>query len=389
MVALGYNDTELKKLGAFHTAKEINNQPDLWLKIYDQILDDRNRITDFLNDAISQVNKIILTGAGTSAFIGLSLQGTFFRNLKTQTVSIATTDLVSHPDDYFCCGEPVLLVSFARSGNSPESIAAVSLADDLCKKCFHLIITCDPKGQLSNYQSKFSKHKIILPPETNDKGLAMTSSYSGMLLSGLLIARIFEIENLKNQVTTLYNYGKLIIDKYGSRLEEIVNNDFTRAIFLGSGPQYGTGVESQLKLQELTDGAIVCKNDSYLGFRHGPKAVTNEKTLLVFIFSNVPYVQLYERDLVNSMKKGKRALFTIGIFESPINDLKFELNIQLSDTGKQLDEEFLTVCNILPGQLLGFYKSISMGLKPDTPSESGAISRVVEDVKIYLPNHSI
>jgi tagatose-6-phosphate ketose/aldose isomerase len=211
----------------------------------------------------------------------------------------------------------------------------------------------------------------------------MTGSYSGMLLCGFLVARLKEINTLGPQIDILHQYGTKIIDQYASRLKEIASLDFNRVVFLGSGPFYGTATESQLKLQELTDGAIICKNDSYLGFRHGPKAVTNENTLLVFIFSNNPYVQQYERDLVLSMKKGKRALFTIAIFESPINGLEFDLGIKLSDSGNHLDEELLTVCDILPGQLLGFYKSLALGLKPDAPSESGAISRVVENVIIY------
>jgi tagatose-6-phosphate ketose/aldose isomerase len=104
---------------------------------------------------------------------------------------------------------------------------------------------------------------------------------------------------------------------------------------------------------------------------------------MVFIFSNNQYVQQYEKDLVISMNKGKKPLFTIGIFECPVSDLEFDLGIQLSNSGNQLDEELLTICDILPGQLLGFYKSMALGLKPDAPSESGAISRVVEDVTIY------
>jgi tagatose-6-phosphate ketose/aldose isomerase len=91
----------------------------------------------------------------------------------------------------------------------------------------------------------------------------------------------------------------------------------------------------------------------------------------------------YERDLVLSMRKGKKPLFTIGIFEHEVDGLEFDLEIKLSDTGNQLDEDFLTVCDILPAQLLGLYKSLSLGLKPDSPSDSGAISRVVEDVTIY------
>lgn len=372
-----------EQLGAINTANEIIGQPELWLKIYQQILEDRGRISSYLDESLPKVCKIILTGAGTSAFIGLSLHGTFNRSLKIHTDAVATTDLVSHPNNYFFNDETIMLVSFSRSGNSPESTAVVDLADKLCKKCFHIIITCDETGQLASRQSNSTKLIILLPPEANDKGLAMTGSYSGMLLCGFLIARLKEIEILGSQINILNQYGTKILDHYAHQLKGIASLDFDRVVFLGSGPFRGTATESQLKLQELTDGAIICKNDSYLGFRHGPKAVTNENTLLVFIFSNNPYVQQYEKDLVLSMKKGKKALFTIGIFESQVNGLQFDLGIKLSESESHLDEELLTVCDILPGQLLGFYKSLALGLKPDDPSESGAISRVVEDVTIY------
>ncbi|MFA5818409.1 MAG: SIS domain-containing protein [Bacteroidales bacterium] len=372
-----------EQLGAIHTAKEIIGQPELWLKIYQQILEDRERISSYLDESLPEVCKIILTGAGTSAFIGLSLHGTFNRNVKVHTDAVATTDLVSHPNDYLFNDETIMLVSFSRSGNSPESIAVVDLADRLCKKCFHIIITCDATGQLARCESNSPKLIILLPPEANDKSLAMTSSYSGMLLCGFLLARFKEIDILGPQIDILHQYGTKILDHYSLRLKEIASLNFKRVVFLGSGPFCGTATESQLKLQELTDGTIICKNDSYLGFRHGPKAVTNENTLMVFIFSNNPYVQQYEKDLVLSMKKGRKALFTIGIFESQVNGLEFDLGIKLSESGSHLDEELLTVCNILPGQILGFYKSLALGLKPDAPSESGAISRVVENVTIY------
>jgi tagatose-6-phosphate ketose/aldose isomerase len=383
MSNIGLVSSILKEYASMHTANEIAAQPELWLKIYKQILEDKKRISSFLDEALPDVCKIILTGAGTSAFIGLSLRGAFYRSLKTHTEAIATTDLVSHPNDYLFNNESIILVSFARSGNSPESSAAVALADKLCKKCFHIIVTCDPMGQLIRYQSNSSKLILLLPPEANDKSLAMTASYSGMLLCGFLVARVQEIDSLRHQIDILHQYGNNILEHYASRLKEVASLDFNRAVFLGSGPFYGTATESQLKLQELTDGTIICKNDSYLGFRHGPKAVTDENTLLVFIFSNNAYVQQYEKDLVLSMKKGKKALFTIAIFESPLNGLEFDLEIKLSDSGNHLDEELLTICDILPGQLLGFFKSLALGLNPDAPSASGAISRVVENVTIY------
>jgi tagatose-6-phosphate ketose/aldose isomerase len=369
--------------GAFHTAHEIAGQPDLWLKIYKQVLEDKERLSSYLIEALPEVSKIILTGAGTSAYIGLTLHGIFNRSLRVHTDAVATTDLVSHPGNYFFSHETIMLVSFARSGNSPESTAVVDLSDKLCKKCFHVIITCDPEGQLAKWQTNSPKLLIVLPPEANDKSLAMTGSYSGMLLCGLLMARLKEINKIATQIEILHKYGVKILEKYAPMINEVASIDFKRVVFLGSGPLYGTATESNLKLQELTDGNIICKNHSYLGFRHGPKAVTDEETLIVFIFSNNPFVLQYERDLVLSMRKGKKPLYTIGIFEYEADGMEFDLEIKLSEEGNQLDEELLAISCILPAQLLGLYKSLALGLKPDSPSESGAISRVVEDVTIY------
>lgn len=373
----------MKGLEEIHTSNEIFSQPELWGKIYNQVLHDEKSISGFLNDALPEISRIILTGAGTSAFIGLSLNGLFSKNLKVHTDAVPTTDLVTHPGNYFFGHETIMLVSFARSGNSPESTAVTELADNFCKKCFHLIITCDSAGLLANYKSGSPSIKIILPPESNDKGLAMTGSYSGMLLYGYLIARLKDIINLKPQISILQGYGERILNLYAPKIKEIASMDFRRAVFLGSGHFIGTATESHLKLQELTDGTIICKCDSFLGFRHGPKAVTDEKTLLVYIFSSNKHVQQYERDLVISMNKGKKPLYTIGISEAGVNEMNQDLNILLSESGNNLDEELLTVCAILPAQLLGLYKSLALDLNPDSPSEDGSISRVVEGVSIY------
>ncbi len=378
-----YTIEELRQNGGYYTAKEICNQPQVWHKVFDEVLLQKENIAKF-RDKIFQNEKlhIILTGAGTSAFIGLTLQGVFNRWWRNFTTSIATTDLVSHPMDYLNPDVPTLVISFARSGNSPESIAAVELADKICSRCSHLIITCDKDGKLANYQTENEKYVFLLPPESNDQSLAMTSSYSGMLLAGILIAHLDEIEKTGKKVDMLCRYGDKILNHYSETLYEISGLDFKRVVFLGSGPQYGTATESHLKLQELTDGNIICKTDSFLGFRHGPKAVIDNTTLVVYLFSNQSYVQKYENDFVNSMKTGKKALFELGIMETKNNSLKLDKDIVLSDKN-QLEEEFLAVCNVIPAQMLGFFKSYRLGLHPDSPSESGAISRVVKGVTIY------
>jgi len=382
MDALEFTEQKLSKLGAY-TETEIWGQPDLWNKVYEQTASECQAIASFLEDATSNENlNIILTGAGSSAFIGLSLIGSYKRHLKKQAAAVSTTDLVTHPLDFISSDIPVLLISFARSGNSPESVAAALIVDQVCSKVYHLIISCDSTGALANLETKSSKYTFILPDEANDKSLAMTGSYSGMLLTGLLIARINEIKELRLQISLLNTYAQKMLRQADS-FRQIAELNFERAVFLGSGPLIGTATESHLKVQELTDGRVICKKDSYLGFRHGPKVVINPDTLVFLLFSNQPYVFAYESDLLNELIAGQKPLLIAGIIESDTLKTPPDKLFVLSESGNKLDEEFLPVCFILPAQMIGYYKSLQLGLNPDMPSESGAISRVVKGVAIY------
>ena len=385
MMYLGIKTEDLEKLGGIHTAREISQQPDLWNSIWRLLNAQKIDLRSFLERA-KEVDKVILTGAGTSAFIGESLVGTFFRNYHSRVMAVPTTHLVSHPNDYLSKDEKVLLVSFARSGNSPESKAAVQLADKITGECYHLIITCNKEGDLAKYPTKNERFIFYLPEEANDKSLAMTSSYSGMLLSGLLISRYNELTELRSQVELASNYAVRVLTFYLQDIKDIASLPFKRAVFLGSGPLYGTANESHLKLQELTDGNIICKHDSFLGFRHGPKAVVDNETLIVYLLSNSQYVSKYENDLIFAMDTGKKAMVQMTISERMDFELPVQQSLIFASNGKNIDEDFLCLPAVLPAQILGFFKSINEGFAPDQPSSSGAISRVVQGVKIYDHN---
>ncbi len=383
MKFINLDEEFLVQKGALFTAREISGQPELWKILSENFCNVSNDIEIFLKSAYSQVNNIILTGAGTSAFIGLSLQGPFFRNTEIITRAVATTDIVSHPQDFFDEHQIPLVISFARSGNSPESCAAIELADKFSKKCFHLIITCDKNGALANCTSPNPNYVFVLPEEANDKSLAMTGSYSGMLLTGLMMAYIRYKRKIQDQVTLLRQAAENIFTTYSSLLQEIASKDFNRAFFIGSGGLLGTATEAALKLQELTDGKIVCKTDSYMGLRHGPKAVIDENTLVVYFLSNDNYVKKYEKDLIQAMDQGNHTRFQLAVGEQFEKISNVDEQINFGTDIQNIAEDFLPVCAIIVGQLLGFYKSLQLGLKPDTPSVNGSISRVVQGVKIY------
>ena len=366
--------------------KEISNQPKLWITTYESVFSKRESIGAFLSEVFKVNNlQIILTGAGSSAFIGEILQHAFHRNTGLPVKAIPTTDLVTHPSDFFEKSIPTLMVSFARSGDSPESVASFEFAEKLTT-AYHLIITCNAEGKLATMASKkFNSFTFLLPEETNDQALAMTSSFTSMTLAGLLISDIKNIQQNLAHVKSVSAFGSNIIENYAKELDNVADLDFKRIVFLGAGPLKGTARESHLKVIELTDGNIMCQYDSFLGFRHGPRAIIDQSTLLIYLFSNDPYVFKYEDDLVKSIHQTEDFIFSIGVGQSSsaMENLNLNLVIQPDENCDKIPDDFFAICSIIPAQVLGFYKSLAIGLTPDSPSQNGGIHRVVQGVNIY------
>ena len=368
----------------FHTYKEIRQQPRVWRKAYDIIRSRKAEIQDFLNANLDKDFTIVLTGAGTSAYIGDALEPALSK-VKRGVRAIATTDIITDPGLYFDENSKVLLVSFARSGNSPESVGAVKAVEKTAGKVAHVFITCNENGELAKMKGS-NILTILLPPETNDVSLAMTSSYSTMLIVCSMIARIDNIEEDEESIDLLAAKVEEAMDRYETKIKEIADRDFTRAIFLGSGPLKGVAEESRLKLQELTDGAVMCAFDSFLGFRHGPKALVNPDSMLVYLLSNKPEIQRYEMDLIRQIKSNNDVKASVIVCQqkpTALTEDYYDLCVEIGLPNTVADY-YACVSYIFVGQLLGFFKSIATGLSPDSPSVSGNISRVVEGVTLYL-----
>lgn len=370
----------------FHTWKEIRQQPEMWLRTYDIVSGMKSRIESFVKKYVAEGYEIILTGAGTSAYIGDALQWVLKGTLLDGARAVATTDIITEADQLFDEQSKVLLVSFARSGNSPESVGAINLVNRTAGKAAHIYITCNEKGQMAVMADKNPDNTLLLllPPETNDLSLAMTSSYSSMYLACAMVANIERIEEHKTQIEAVSAATAAALDKYEGSIRDMAGRSFNRAVFLGSGELMGVAEESRLKLQELTDGTVMCAFDSFLGFRHGPKAVINKDTLIVYLLSEEPATQRYEYDLIRQIKANNTIAGYVGVSQSKpaIEEDYFDLNIIIGIPA-EVKRCYKSVSYVVAAQLLGFYKALDLKRSPDNPSVSGNISRVVEGVTIY------
>lgn len=180
------------------TEEEIRHQPRAWIRSLTNIDALRSALNNFLEPLLRKENlQIILTGAGTSAFIGDIIAPWLASHTGKNFSAVPTTDLVTNPMDYLNPAHPLLLISFGRSGNSPESVAAVELANQFVPECYHLPITCNEAGAL--YQNAINSDNafaLLMPAETHDRGFAMTSSITTMMASCLAV---FAPETINSQ----------------------------------------------------------------------------------------------------------------------------------------------------------------------------------------------
>ena len=367
-----------------YTHKEIHQQAEMWRREYQSLIEQKAQIVKFLKQYLTPSTDVVLTGAGTSAFIGDAIAPLLRKEWKNVR-AVPTTDLITHAEYLLDADKPLLLISFARSGNSPESVGAVKIANALCKNVAHIYITCNKNGRLAGESGADNILPILLPEETDDKSLAMTSSFSTMLLTCLMLSHIETLEQEKDMIEATARNAEAIIAGYETKLKSIADRKFERGVFLGSGPMKGIAEECHLKLQELTDGGVVCKFDSFLGFRHGPKAVVNDKSIVVYLMQDCEKVQRYERDLVKQVSGNNHPVAQIIVIagKAPeMPDVNADLVVVMPN-GSDKTGIYGVLPYVLVGQLLGFYTSLSHGLNPDAPSVSGNIHRVVEGVIIY------
>ena len=367
------------------TFNEIHQQPAMWRKELEALLANKAEISAFMHKYLTPETDIVLTGAGTSAFIGDALLPVM-RGIWKNVRSVATTDLITHAEYLLDKERPLLLVSFARSGNSPESVGAVNLANKICKNVAHVYITCNKNGKLAlQAEGKDNILLLLLPEETDDKSLAMTSSFSTMLLTCQMLGHIDCLEQDVEMIEKTAKNAEAVMAEYEEQIKAIAERPFERGVFLGSGALKGIAEECHLKLQELTDGAVVCKFDSFLGFRHGPKAVVNDKSIVVYLMVDDEKVQRYERDLVKQVDANNKPVAQVVVCagKAPVLEgVKADLVVKMP-YGPEENTFYGVVPYVLVGQLLGYYASLAHGLNPDAPSVSGNIHRVVEGVTIY------
>lgn len=382
--------TEKHNRGLEHTPQEIAQQPDTWGVTCSNLEPELTEIQRFLTRTgvgapAGERPIVFLIGAGTSDYIGHSLHHLLRGKWQCEVLPVASTSLLTNFSDYILPGQRYLWISFSRSGESPEGVAVLERALAEHPDIFHLLVSCNPHGKMNlAMQDRENCLAITLDDAVNDRSLAMTSSFTNMVLTGHILAHAWSIDEYHPVLDALIAAGRALLPRAAVLASGLANEDYKQACFVGSGLLTGTAMESALKVLELTAGKVQTMTQSTLALRHGPMAALQSHTLFVSLVSSQPRRRKYEIDLLREIGSKElvatRVAVSVNHPESLRNDAEKVLTPGIDVS---IPDSYRPVLDILFGQLLGLYTSVHHGLKPDHPSPSGAISRVVQNIGIY------
>ena len=384
----GIDEELLKSKSSYNTAKEILQQPKLWKETLENFKKTKNNLEEYLKKiGLNEEFQVIFTGAGTSEYIGNILELFLKKNSNLEFKSIGTTEILNNPSNYLKKNRKILLVSFARSGDSPESVGVVNLMNENIKDIYHLFITCNKEGALAKILEENKKAFLLLMPEkSNDKSFAMTSSFSCMLLSGIL-AFSSNIEKKYEEIEKIIELASKELNRKYEKIKKLAEEDHKRIVILGSGILSGLGQELALKIMELSAGKVVAVNNTTLGFRHGPKSIINEKTIIFNLINESKYAKKYDEDLLEEMKSDEKAnkivVYCINKNEKIEKNADELIFIEKNDNNI-LDNQLASLfIYLVYGQMYAFFKSQYLGNTTDNPFPTGEVNRVVKKFKIY------
>jgi len=382
-------DEEKKRRGLVYTPREIAQQPETWgtsCMICQGRSADISRFlqSSGIGDGSEPPAKVILVGAGTSDYVGESVQSLLAKEWGCEAAAIPSTDLLTNADDVIRPDRRYLWISFSRSGDSPEAVAVLGAAIARFPLVRHIVVTCNEQARMvREFGDRPGVLPIVLSDRVNDRGLAMTSSFSNMVVAGQCLAHIRSPRAYADLLHRLTAAAGKFMSPCADLAARLARQSFSRVCFLGTGPLKAVARESALKLLELTAGRVYTFYDSYLGLRHGPLSAVEGSTLVVAYISGDERRRSYELDLLEELKDKRLPGRIAAVCPFLTNRVRGVSDDAISLDVGEVPDDYRPIIDVIFAQLLGLFASVHLGMRPDTPSPNGAISRVVRPIKIY------
>lgn len=390
MRLLGLTEKDLVEKKGYHTSKEMVNQKHLWLDGIDIIGECKEEISKFVEE-IKSVDKlkIYLVGAGSSAKAASIVENYISRVIGKNVYAIASTDLITQPENYIEEGSTVLLVSFGSSGNTTEGLETVEIFRKKCIRLYQILIICSEEGEIvTKYRHQPDVLYVPIPKGTKELSFAATGEFTLLIQYALMIFDINRFAYYKEMFNQVSKDTAVFFDEDIYKVHALANKKYEVIEALGSNALIALASEMCLKIGELSNGSQSAQFSTILEFRHGPKLFMNSKSLLTFFFSRNEHTKKYEIDMLKECFSNKRnsTIAAISMDYNPEIEDNCDYYFWFNRTGfKYLDDSHQAFQFALFLQSFAILKAIDLSVSPDKPfsDDDGFVNKVAQGVVIY------
>lgn len=373
-----------RERGYADTLREILQQPATWRATATRLREPpvRAQLQAVLTPRPAHV---VLTGSGSSIYAGECIAPDLQQTLGVPVLAIPAGTLLTHRKALPPGGG--LLISVARSGDSPESAGVVDQLLAHEPGWSHLAITCNVDGKLATQYREAPRYAaLVLDERTNDRSLVMTSSFTNLVLAGSALGGRADDAEWQQGVQRVAACVQHVFDHQSDALATVAHGRFHQAVYLGSGGALGAAREAALKMLEMTAGRVTTMAETFLGLRHGPMSSLDGDTLVVAYLSPDPAVRAYEYDLLRELTRKRLGRVRVLVGEGIAGDVIGPQDVAVDLQGLQAGDDALPLlADVAVGQLLAFFRCLALGGKPDAPAQ-GVLTRVVEAFALHSGN---
>jgi len=343
------------------TLEEILSQPAVWADTLNVFKNNASSIEALWNK--DKFDQVIFSGCGSTYYLSQAAAVIFQKYTGVSSKALPGSELSLFSDIYLDKNKKTLLIAVSRSGETSETVRAMQLFKEGNYGRI-MAITTVPDSSVT----KLADLNLIAAA-AQEVSIAQTRSFASMMLMAEALAIQLGGQDAVEVLTGFPERVKHFFETYHELAEKLGRkSSIERFFFLGSAYNYGIASEAMLKMKEMS----LSHSEAFhiLEFRHGPKSMVDEKSLVVGLINESTEDQ--EIPVLEEMASLKGQILTFTEKGNPrleaIGDV-VELNSGVSEPLRAL--LFLPVM-----QLLAFHRAISRGQDPDNPHNLDAVVHI-------------
>lgn len=327
--------------------KEMNEEKDLCVKLYNKFIEDGNYSDDIPD--ISSYNDIDIVACGSAfyaATVGKYLIDTYVCNGSIH-VSVDVASEYRYKKHFYEDKSLVIVVS--QSGETADTLACLRMANSL--NVDTLAIVNVPSSTIAK------EAKLVMPMLAGPEiAVATTKGYFSQVLELSLIAQklgyikgIISKEEKGLLIETFENLKSYLIPLFEIDYSTIAGKLWFKEhiYFIGRGIDYIVGLEASLKLKEIS----YIHSDVYQAgeLKHGPIALIDNDTPVISIITND---EIKEKSLSNAIEAQSRgaSLYLLASENVDIDNLKIDEIVRVP----KISEFYQPLINIIPFQFIAY-----------------------------------